>query len=258
MYRSDGSDIDSRKADAAIRALVGDGDPLYLAGVSSALEQAGLELVASAETFDALVRKTRAYHPDLVVADIDMPPSLTQQDRIEAVCRLRSVDPRTSVLILCHEPDERYAQAILGERPEGVGLLVKSRIRDLEDFTASIRRVVRGGTAVDPDVVSRLARRRPSTGPLDQLTKRERQVLALMAGGRSNACIAGRLVVTLAAVERHITSIFSKLDLHTNGADHRRVLAVLQYLAAREGERSGAGSPDLEHDVELTVDPHVR
>jgi DNA-binding NarL/FixJ family response regulator len=224
-----------RAAGSAIRAVVGDADPLYVAGITASLQQAGVEVVASAHNLDDLLRKTRAYHPDVAVADIGIPPSLTDEDRIDAVSRLRAIDPRMSVLILSDAPDARYAEAVLGERPEGLGLLVKASIRDVEDFAASVHLVARGGTALDPRVVSRLAGRRPQKDPLDELTNRERQVLALMAQGRSNGSIAGELVVTIAAVERHITSIFSKLDLCRDGADHRRVLAVLVYLGIAPG-----------------------
>jgi DNA-binding NarL/FixJ family response regulator len=135
-----------------------------------------------------------------------------------------------AVLILTQLPEERCALAVLDDQPAGFGYLVKARIRDVEDFTESVRRVARGGSAIDPVVVARLAGARSTRDPVDELTNRERQVLALMAEGRSNRFIATQFVVTVSAVERHITSMFAKLGLRSNSADHRRVLAVLQYL----------------------------
>ncbi|HEY1593745.1 MAG TPA: response regulator transcription factor, partial [Solirubrobacteraceae bacterium] len=179
---------------------------------------------------DDLSRKARAYHPDVAVVDIDMPLAGGDGDCVEAARRIRALDPRTAVMALSRRADERYALAVLGEQPEGFGYLLKTRIRDVEDFTASVRRVAAGGSAIDPRVVSRLAGRHENPDPIGDLTARERQVLALIAEGRSNSSIASGLVVTIAAVERHITSIFGKLGLPPDRDDHRRVLAVLRYL----------------------------
>jgi DNA-binding NarL/FixJ family response regulator len=195
------------------------------------LRQAGVEVVASANNADELARKARAYHPDVVVLDTDMPPSLSDDEWAQVVRNIRSIDPRMAILILSQLPKEQYALAVLGDQPQRFGYLVKERIRDTEDFTASVRRVARGGTAIDPAVLSLLAGGQRKRDPIDDLTNRERQVLALMAEGRSNRDIANQLVVTTPAVERHITGIFAKLDLRPNAADHRRVLAVLRYLS---------------------------
>jgi DNA-binding NarL/FixJ family response regulator len=197
------------------------------------LRQAGVEVVASANNADELTRKTRAYHPDVVVLDMDMPPSLSDEEWAEVVRNIRSIDPRMAILILSQLPKEQCALAALGDQPQGFGYLVKERIRNTEDFTASVRRVARGGTAIDPSVLSLLAGHRRAHDPIDDLTNRERQVLALMAEGRSNRYIANELVVTTPAVERHITGIFAKLDLRPNRTDHRRVLAILRYLSRR-------------------------
>jgi DNA-binding NarL/FixJ family response regulator len=217
-------------ASGSIRAVVGTDDPLYAAGIAHALEQAGGEVVASADNADDLERKIRAYHPDVAVVDIDAGPSLIDDDWLQAARNVRSIAPFMPVLILSQVPDEQYALAVLGSQPRGFGYLLKARIGDLEDFTASVHRVAQGGSAIDPAVIARLAGRRRTHDPVDDLTKRERQVLALIAEGRSNRFIASELVVTVAAVERHITSIFAKLGVWSDPADHRRVLAVLRYL----------------------------
>jgi DNA-binding NarL/FixJ family response regulator len=212
------------------RVVVGVDDPLYRAGIAHALRQAGMEVVASAGDSENLARKTRAYHPDVTVVDLDLPPNVIDKDRIDAARQIRSINPEMAVLVLARSGEEQHVSVLLAEGPEGLGFLVKAHIRDAEDFTTSVQRIVRGGTALDPGVVSALAGRRAATDPIDELTRRERTVLALMAQGRSNRFIATELVVTVSAVERHITSIFAKLDLQTNAAKHRRVLAVLRYL----------------------------
>ena len=218
-----------RPSGSPIRAVVGSDEPLYRAGITCVLERAGVDVVAAADSADALSRKARAYHPDVAVVDIDMPLA-GGDDCVEAARRIRALDPRTAVVALSRRADERYALAVLGEQAEGFGYLLKARIRDAEDFTASVRRVADGGSAIDPTVVARLAARHEDSDPIGDLTTRERQVLALMAEGRSNSSIASGLVVTIAAVERHITSIFAKLGLPPDPDDHRRVLAVLRYL----------------------------
>ena len=219
-----------RPSGSPIRALVGSDEPLYRAGITCVLERAGVAVVAAAGSADDLSRKARAYHPDVAVVDIDMPLAGGGGDCVEAARRIRALDPRTAVMALSRRADERYALAVLGEQAEGFGYLLKARIRDVGDFTASVRRVADGGSAIDPVVVSRLAARHEDSDPIGDLTARERQVLALMAEGRSNSSIASELVVTIAAVERHITSIFAKLGLPPDADDHRRVLAVLRYL----------------------------
>jgi DNA-binding NarL/FixJ family response regulator len=215
-----------------IRAVLGEHHVLYRTGLELALRETGIEVVSVANNAHDLARKTRAYHPDVAVLDIDMPPSLSDHDRVEAARNIRSIDPRLAVLILSERPNERCAVAVMGDEPAGFGFVVKARVREIEDFTTSVREVARGGTAIDPVVVSRLAARRPTDAWIDDLTNREHQVLALMAEGRSNGSIADDLVVTISAVERHITSIFAKLGLRSSPGDHRRVLAVLRYLAA--------------------------
>jgi DNA-binding NarL/FixJ family response regulator len=221
-----------------LRVVVGEADPLCLAGITCVLRRAGVEVVGSAGNAGDLARETAAHHPDVAIVDMDMPPMLGDEDPTEVVRGVRAIDPRMAILILSELPE--YALAVLGDQPAGFGFLVKARITDAEDFTASVRQVARGGTAIDPVVVSRLAGLPSRASALDDLTKRERQVLTLIAQGRTNGCIAAELVVTKAAVERHVSGIFAKLDLRANGRDHRRVLAVLRYLDCQSPRRARA------------------
>jgi DNA-binding NarL/FixJ family response regulator len=220
-----------RAPNSPIRLVLGDDRPLSRAGIMSVLRDAGVEVVALANNAGDLTRKSQAYHPDVVVVDLDMPPELSDDEWAQVVRSVRSIDPRMGILILSQLPKEQLVRAALDDQPQGFGYLVKERIRSSEDFTACVSQVARGGTAIDPAVLSRLAGRRRTSDPIDDLTNRERQVLALIAEGRSNRYIANELVVTTPAVERHITSIFAKLDLPPNPADHRRVLAVLRYIS---------------------------
>jgi DNA-binding NarL/FixJ family response regulator len=215
---------------SSVRVVLGSSDPLSQTGITHVLREASIGVVAAASNAADLVRKTGAYHPDLAIVDRDLEPSPGDPDTADAVRRLRAIDPPVAVLILSKHADERYVLDVVGDGPQGFGFLVKGRIADVEDFTASVQRVARGGTAIDPVVISRLAGGRLTHDSLDDLTARERQVLELMAKGRSNPFIARQLVVTIPAVERHITRIFAKLGLRSNGDDHRRVLAILQYL----------------------------
>jgi DNA-binding NarL/FixJ family response regulator len=176
-----------------------------------------------------LVRKAGAHKPDVVVSDIQMPPD-NSDDGLRAAQQIRAARPEVSVLVLSQYLEARYALDLVGDRAEGVGYLLKYRVSDLSLFVDAVRRVARGGSALDPDVVQRMVGRPRSAGPLDELTPREREVLALMAEGRSNKGIAEKLVVTVGAVERHVTSIFDKLGLRQVPEDHRRVLAVLEFL----------------------------
>jgi DNA-binding NarL/FixJ family response regulator len=193
------------------------------------LEEAGHEVVGTAADATDLLRKARAHKPDLVVTDIQMPPDSTD-DGIRAARQIREELPDVGVLVLSQFLEARYALDLVGERAAGVGYLLKDRVGDLSVFLDAVRRVAAGGSALDPEVVQRMVGRRRRESPLDDLTPRERQVVALMAEGRSNQGIADELIVTVAAVERHVTSIFAKLGLRPAQEDHRRVLAVLKYL----------------------------
>jgi DNA-binding NarL/FixJ family response regulator len=218
-----------------LRVVVGEDQPLMRAGVVRALEEEdGFEVVAVAGNAPDLLRKARAHKPDVVVTDIQMPPDLTD-DGLRAAIEIRATQPGVGVLVLSQFLEERYAIDLVGDRADGVGYLLKDRVGDLALFTDAVRRVGRGGSALDPEVVQRMVGRRRTSSPLDDLTPREREVIALMAEGRSNHGIADRLVVTVAAVERHVTSIFSKLGLRAVSEDHRRVLAVLKFLDRDRG-----------------------
>jgi DNA-binding NarL/FixJ family response regulator len=213
----------------ALRVLVADDSVLLREGLVRLLEEGGCEVVAQAGDADDLLRKARAHKPDVAVVDVRMPPDNTD-DGLRAALAIRREQPATGVLVLSQYIDEDYAFALLGDGAEGVGYLLKERVGDLKLFADSVRRVAAGGTALDPQVVQRMVGRRRTTSPLDELTPREREVMALMAEGRSNGGIAAELIVTVPAVERHVTSIFEKLGLRQTPEDHRRVLAVLEYL----------------------------
>jgi len=213
----------------ATRIVVGDDQPLMLAGVADVLRGAGFDVVATARDAVDLVRKARAHKPDVVVTDIQMPPDGTD-DGLRAAQTIRREMPDVGVLVLSQFLEARYALDLVGDRAAGVGYLLKHRVGDVTVLTDAVRRVANGGSALDPDVVQQMVGRRRRDDPTDQLTPKESEVLALMAEGRSNQGIADRLVVTVAAVERHVTAIFSKLGLHQAPEDHRRVLAVLTYL----------------------------
>jgi len=212
-----------------LRIVVGDDQPLILHGVAHVLGEAGFEVVATAGDAVDLVRKARAHKPDVVVTDIQMPPDGTD-DGLRAAKLIREEMPDVGVLVLSQFLEARYAIDLVGERADGVGYLLKHRLGDLVTLTDAVRRVARGGSALDADVVQQMVGRRRVDDPLDTLTPKEREVLSLMAEGLSNQGIADRLVVTVAAVERHVTAIFRKLGLPQTGQDHRRVLAVLEYL----------------------------
>jgi DNA-binding NarL/FixJ family response regulator len=200
-------------------------------GVARLLGDAGMDVVGQAGDFDDLMRKVRAHKPDVAVVDIRMPPTHTDEG-LRASHLIREELPDTGVLVLSQYVEEGYAMDLLADSAEGVGYLLKDRVADVERFVDSVRRVADGGSALDPEVVSQMLGRRRAEDPLAELTPREREVLGLMAEGRSNHAIAEELVVTERAVEKHVTGIFSKLDLGPTPEDHRRVLAVLTYLKA--------------------------
>jgi DNA-binding NarL/FixJ family response regulator len=214
---------------AATRVVVGEDHPIFREGLVRVLEGAGFEVVAAVGDASDVVRKTRAHRPDVVIVDIQMPPDRTD-DGLRAALEIRASDPDVGVLVLSEFLEDRYALDLVGDRAEGVGYLLKDKVGDVAAFTDAVRRVAASGSALDPDVVALLVGRKRLDSPLDRLTKREREVLSLMAEGRSNAGIAEQIVVTVAGVERHITSIFDKLGLAQSPERHRRVVAVLNYL----------------------------
>ena len=194
-----------------MRVLIAEDSLLLRAGVARLLEDEGFEVVGEAGDLDDLLRKVRAHKPDVAIVDIKMPPTHTDEG-LKAALIIRSELPATGVLVLSQYVEKEYAAELLAESAEGVGYLLKDRVADIERFVDAVRRVAEGGSVLDPEVVSRMLARR-SAGPLDQLTPREREVLALMAEGRSNSSIATEMVVTERAVEKHVTGIFGKLDL---------------------------------------------
>jgi DNA-binding NarL/FixJ family response regulator len=214
-----------------VRVVVADDAVLFREGIVRLLEDAGWEVVGQAADADDLLRKVHAHNPDAAVVDIRMPPG-NADDGIRAALEIREELPGTGVLVLSQYVEEGYALDLVASTAEGVGYLLKDRVADVERFTDSVRRVAEGGSALDPEVVSLLIGRPRRDDPLEELSGREREVLSLMAEGRSNRAIADQLVITERAVEKHVTSIFSKLGLFPAAEDHRRVLAVLTFLRA--------------------------
>jgi DNA-binding NarL/FixJ family response regulator len=214
-----------------VRVVIGEDDVLLREGIARLLAEAGFEVVAQAGDAVDLVRKALAHDPDVVIADVQMPPN-EGDDGLRAALELRRRRPKTGVLVLSQYYDEQYALELIGDRAEGVGYLLKERVGDVEAFVQAVARVAAGGSALDPEVVGRMLGRRRGGGPLDRLSPRERDVLAVMAEGKSNQGIAEALVVTEAAIEKHVTGIFQKLELGAAPTQHRRVLAVLTYLRA--------------------------
>jgi DNA-binding NarL/FixJ family response regulator len=213
-----------------VRVIIADDSVLVREGVTRLLEAAGYEVVGQAADREELMRKTRAHKPDVAIVDIRMPPTRTDEG-LRAAREIREEMPGIGVLVLSAYLEEDYALELVGEDAAGVGYLLKDRISDGDRFAEAVRRVAEGGSALDPEVVSQMLGRRRAEDPLEALTPREREVLALMAEGRSNRAIAETLVVSERAVEKHVTSIFAKLNLPPAAEDHRRVLAVLAFLA---------------------------
>jgi DNA-binding NarL/FixJ family response regulator len=214
-----------------MRVVVADDSVLLREGVVRLLEENGFDVVGQAGDADDLIRKVKAHKPDVAVVDIRMPPTNTD-DGLRAALEIRAELPGTGVLVLSQYVEEGYALDLVGESAGGVGYLLKDRVADVERFVDSVKRVADGGSALDPEVVSQLVGRARRDDPLEELTPREREVLELMAEGRSNNAIAEHMIVTERAVEKHVTSIFGKLGLAPAPEDHRRVLAVLAFLRA--------------------------
>ncbi len=209
--------------------MIADDSVLLRSGIAQLLEDSGFEVVGQAGDGEDLLRKVGAHKPDIAVVDVRMPPTHTDEG-LRAAHRIRAEHPDTAVLVLSQYVDEAYAFELLSDSTERTGYLLKDRIADVESFTDAVRRVANGGSALDPEVVSTLLGRRRRDDPFAALTPREREVLGLMAEGRTNAAMAAALGVSERAVEKHVTAIFSKLDLPPDVADHRRVLAVLAFL----------------------------
>ncbi len=214
-----------------MRVVVADDSVLLREGLVHILTAQGFEVVGQAGTADELLLKVRSYNPDVAIIDIRMPPTHTDEG-LRAAREIRQRHPSVAVLVLSQYVELGYAMDLLSESTEGVGYLLKDRVSNVAEFTESLKRVAAGGSALDPAVVSQLVGLRREDNPLAELTPREREVLDLMAQGRSNHGIAEALVVTEHSVEKHVRNIFSKLGIRADTDGHRRVLAVLTYLRA--------------------------
>jgi DNA-binding NarL/FixJ family response regulator len=212
-----------------MRVVIADDEVLLREGLDRLLTEAGFEVVGKAATPDELRRRVELDRPDVAIVDIKMPPTHTDEGLVAAE-EIRRLDPSVGVLVLSHYLESRYAMRLLQQHPEAVGYLLKERISDIAVLTDAIRRVAEGECVIDPTIVARLLARQRDSGPLTQLTDRERDVLTLMAEGHSNQGICDKLFLSPKTVEAHISQIFSKLGLRDAPGYHRRVLAVLTFL----------------------------
>jgi len=213
----------------ALRVVIAEDQVLLREGIVRLLGEAGFDVVAQAADAEDLLRKVAGHSPDVAIIDIQMPPTNTD-DGLRAAMHIRATQPQVGVLVLSQFVEEAYALDLIGDDAAGVGYLLKDRVADVAAFTDAIRRVSRGGSALDPEVVAQMLGRPRRRDPLANLSPREREVLTLMAEGRTNRAIADGLVISVNAVEKHVTSIFSKLGLAPTVEDHRRVLAVLTFM----------------------------
>lgn len=214
-----------------MRVVIAEDDALLREGLKLLLASEGIEVVASVDNPEDFLSAVAADRPDAAIVDVRMPPSF-RDEGLKAAIEARSLHPGLPILVLSAYVEDRYASELLASGAGAVGYLLKERVGKVEKFLDALRRVVDGGTVMDPEVVSQLMVRRKASDPLRTLTPREREVLSLMAEGQGNSAIAGQLVVTETAVSKHIRNIFTKLDLHPDDSGHRRVLAVLRYLNA--------------------------
>jgi DNA-binding NarL/FixJ family response regulator len=221
----------ARKREHALTAVVADDSILLREGLARLLEEAEIDVVGQASDADELMLKVRSYHPDVAIVDIRMPPTQTDEG-IRAAREIRTKHADTGVLVLSQHVAHTYAVELLADSAQGLGYLLKDRVADVDEFVGAVRRVAEGGSALDPLVVAELVGRSRGDDPVERLSPRERQVLELMAEGRSNHAIGQRLFISPRAVEKHVTSIFTKLRLPAAAEDHRRVLAVLRFLGS--------------------------
>jgi DNA-binding NarL/FixJ family response regulator len=212
-----------------MRVVIAEDSVLLRAGLERLLADVGIEVVAGAGDADGLLAAIDEQQPDLAIVDVRMPPTFTDEG-LRAAVTARAEHPSLAVLVLSQYVEDEYARELLADNATGVGYLLKDRVADVGDFVEAVQRVAGGGTALDPEVVAQILGRRHDDASLELLTPREREVLGLMAEGRSNRAIAEHLVISAGAVEKHIGNIFAKLGLEPDEGDHRRVLAVLRYL----------------------------
>jgi DNA-binding NarL/FixJ family response regulator len=212
-----------------VRVAIAEDSVLLREGIARLLDDAGIDVVSQSADADDLLLKVRSYSPDVAIVDIRLPPTHNDEG-LRAALEIRSKHPEVAVLVLSQYVELGLALTLLADSAEGVGYLLKDRISDVDEFVAALRRVADGGSALDPIIVSTLVSRERPDDPLAQLTPREREVLELMAGGSSNQGIADNLVITVRAVEKYVSSIFTKLGLPSTGSESRRVLAVLTFL----------------------------
>ena len=212
-----------------MRVVIAEDGVLLREGLAQLLAARGFDVVGSCDNVDRLLLLVRSYSPDVALVDIRLPPTHTDEG-LRAALEIRANHPSTAVLVLSQYVEVGLAMKLLADSAEGVGYLLKNRVNNVKDFLAAVRRVAGGGSAIDPIIISTLLAKRRRDDPLEVLTPREREILVLMAEGRSNQGIAERLVITLRAVERHVSTIFGKLGLPSTGTESRRVLAVLLYL----------------------------
>jgi DNA-binding NarL/FixJ family response regulator len=222
-----------------LRVVIAEDLALLRDGLIRILEAFDFEVVAAVDNGPSVLPALTAHRPDVAVVDVRLPPTFTDEG-LQAAIQARTELPGLPVLVLSQHVEQLYARELLSDRLGGVGYLLKDRVSHVDQFVDAVRRVAGGGTVMDPEVVAQLLARRGGTEPLRELTAREREVLGLMAEGRSNAAIAGRLFVTEKAISKHINNIFNKLRLPQSNDDNRRVLAVLAYLDGDDGRRARA------------------
>lgn len=223
------AEIETAPQVPALRVVIADDSVLLREGIVRLLQEADIEVLAQAGDGEDLLRKVRAHRPDVVLVDVRMPPTHTSEG-LDAALIIRKELPEIGVLVLSQHTENGYAAELLADNAAGFGYMLKDRVGDIDEFLEALKRVANGGSALDPEIVSRLLGRSHREHSIDVLTPREIEVLGLMAEGRSNAAIAEKLVITKRAAEKHVTRIFTKLKLDVKSDDHRRVLAVLKYL----------------------------
>jgi DNA-binding NarL/FixJ family response regulator len=212
-----------------VRVVIAEDSVLLREGLARLLGENGFDVAGSSDTADDLLRQVRSYSPDVAIVDVRLPPTHNDEG-LRAALEIRASHPGVGVLVLSQYVEVGLAMKLLADSAEGAGYLLKDRISDVKEFISAVRRIAEGGSAIDPIIVSTLLAKRRSDDPLEELTPREREVLELMAEGCSNQGIADKLVITLRAVEKYVSSIFGKLGLPSSGSESRRVLAVLLYL----------------------------